>query len=79
MARDYTINRVVHDYIRLNDIKQEWLSRTTGIENYRLSRIINSKAPLWADDLFLILKATGMPVQLLIDAIQNGEGGESNE
>ena len=75
MARDYTINNVIAEYIKAHGIQQHALCIKTGIEDHRLSRIINSKAPLWADDLMLILKATGMPVQLLIDAVQDEEGG----
>ena len=75
MARDYSINRAVCDFIRKNDKKPGNIADKAGIRRDVFSRIINSRRPIYADELVPILTAAGMPLESVIAELTNDEKG----
>lgn len=75
MARDYSINQKVHDFIRANDKKPSAIADKAGIRRDTFSRIINSRRPIYADELIPILVAAGMPLESVIAGLANEEKG----
>ncbi len=75
MARDYSINQKVHDFIRENDKKPGAIADKAGIRRDTFSRIINGRRPIYADELIPILTAAGMTLESVISGLTSDEKG----
>lgn len=71
--RDYSINREIQKFIKENDKKPSAIADKANIRRDTFSRIINSKRPIFADELIPIVNALGMPMERVIEAVQKGE------
>ena len=71
MARNYSINRAVCNFIRTNDKKPGNIADKAGIRRDTFSRIINCRRPIYADELVPILNAAGMPLESALEALNN--------
>ncbi len=69
MARNYSINRAVRDFIRENDKKPGNIADKAKIRRDVFSRIINCRRPIYADELVPILNAAGMPLESALEAL----------
>lgn len=75
MARDYSINQKVRDFILDNDKKPGAIADKAGIRRDTFSRIINCRRPIYADELVPILLAAGMPLEIVIAELASEEKG----
>lgn len=66
MKRDYSINRMVRDFIQKNDKKSCAIADKAGIRRDTFSRIINCQRPIYVDELLPILTAIGMSLESVI-------------
>ena len=73
IERSFSINRAIRRYIDENDKKASAIADRAGIRKDVFSRIINSKRPIYADELIPIVNAVGIPLQDVIDAAVGGE------
>lgn len=76
MARDYSINKAIHDFIQENDKKAGAIADKAGIRRDTFSRIVNSQRVIFADELLPILNAAGMPLDRAMAALENGKTDE---
>lgn len=75
MARDYSINRAVCDFIRQNDKKSGAIADKAGIRRDVFSRIINCRRPIYADELVPIVNAAGMSLESVLATLgDEGKG-----
>jgi len=70
VARDYTINEVIREFINENDKSPMKIADKAGIRRDTFSRILKCKRPIYADELIPILNAAGIPLDTVTDAVQ---------
>ena len=71
VERDYSINRAIKQYIVENDKRPSAIADKAGIRRDAFSRIINSKRPIYADELIPIVNAAGIPLERVIEAVKD--------
>ena len=69
VERDYSINRAIKQYIVENDKRPSAIADKAGMRRDAFSRIINSKRPIYADELIPIVNATGIPMERILAAV----------
>ena len=79
MQRDYTINRLLAEYLQQNDKKPGAVADRAGIRRDVFSRIIHCRRPIYADELIPILNASGLPMERVIEAVQKSVEGDGAE
>ena len=58
-----TIGERIKDYASERGIKQAFLAEKIGCDNSKMSKILNGTQEIGADELFLISKALGVPME----------------
>ena len=76
MARDYSINKAICNFIVDNDKKAGAIADKAGIRRDTFSRIVNCRRVIFADELLPILNAAGMPLEDALAALDNGKTDE---
>ena len=69
MRTDYRINENVRRIIQENDKRPGKVADKAGIRRDIFSRIINSKRPIYADELIPITRALGVSLEEVIAGI----------
>ena len=72
--RDYTINRFIRQFIDENDKRPSAIADRAGIRRDSFSRIINSKRPIYADELIPIINAAGISLEQIVEAVEKRAG-----
>ncbi len=70
IERDYSMNRELKIFLEENDKRPSAVADRAGIRRDTFSRIINSKRPIFADELIPIVNASGIPLERLVAAAQ---------
>lgn len=63
MERDFTINKLIAEKIKDECKRPSAIADKAGIRRDTFSKIIHCKRPIFADELFPILAATGISPQ----------------
>lgn len=64
---------VIKEYLEDKGIKQEYISKKTGIPSNTLSDILNLKRKLLADELVDIVLSIGLDANYVVNKINNEE------
>ena len=77
MAKDFKLNRALKKFIEENDKKPTAVADRAGIRRDVFSRILNSKRPIYADEVPDLCSALGVSVETLFDGISTEGGSDS--
>ena len=72
MERSYEINKRLKMFIAKNDKRPSAIADKAGISRPTFSRITHSRRPIYADELFRICAAAGIPLDELTGETEAG-------